>query len=112
MQAPGYLLHGEQGTLSVSCHLLHAGVGQGRVASKLVAGQTDAGEQRHEVLLDAVVQVSFQAPPTRILRGDEAGPGRVELDDPGLDLLGQPAVVDRQGGLPSQDARSWRSLSR
>jgi hypothetical protein len=64
-----------------------------------VPGQPQPRDERDDVLLDAVVEVAFDAAALVILGGDEPDPGRGQLAEPLLELGGQGHVGHRRGRL-------------
>ena len=79
------------------------------VASELVAGQSQAGDQGDQLLLDPIVDVALDPPALGLLRVDDPRPRRGELVgldpnlvDPRRELGCERGVVDGQGSLTGQ----------
>ena len=73
-----------------------------------LAGQPEAGDERHDALLDAVVQVALDASSLLVLRGDEPDPGGAEL----IELLVERAVRRTLATVVvACRATVWRSAS-
>ena len=61
-----------------------------------------ADRERHQVLLDAVVDVAFEAAAAARLGGDDALPAGPQVLEPGGELIGQDDTLQRRTGLGGQ----------
>ena len=78
-------------------------------ALQSIAGEAEPGDLRHDVLLDAVVQVALEAPALVVLRGDEPLAGGAQLVELFGELRRQAHVRDGCRGL-ARDRSQQRPL--
>ena len=77
-------------------------------AAQSLPGQAELRGQRHDLLLDAVVQVALDPPALGVLGGDDAVAGRGQLGRLPLDLAAAARTAPRPGagcGPPRRPAR-------
>ena len=80
--------------------------GQRGIATELVSSQPRFRDQHHQLLLDAVMKVAFQAPPLCLLRLDQPSSRRgqllslrLELRQPGIQLGRESQRMERVARL-------------
>ena len=82
------------------------------VALEPLSGQPEAGDERDDALLDAVVQVALDASTLLVLRGDEPDARGAELVELLVEAGGEPHVGDGRRRLPGHRARGGRARRR
>lgn len=78
---------------------------------ELAPSQRDPGEQRRQVLLSAVVQVTLEPAPRGLLGFQDALAGCVDLDQLSVELVSEPGIAQSQRDLATQRVelhpRTW-----
>src|SRR5215217_1731859 len=78
------------------------------VTAEPVAGEPEAGDKRHHLLLDPVMQVALNATPLRVLGSNETYPRRRQLLEPLLELSRKPNVGNCRRSLRGDGSQQFK----